>query len=77
MDSNEYRFLLDERRNGRCDLDVCPRGILHVLCGLGMSFSWKETGFHELTDSWSLAELASAAPTAGGQYRACADYPTI
>lgn len=34
---DEHSFLFDERRNGRCHIDVRHRGLLHVLCGFGQS----------------------------------------
>ena len=73
---DEHSLLFDERRNSRGHMDVRNRGFLHVLCSLGQWFDEKYHAYVQLTDQQSMAELASIAPTAGGQYRTCVDCPT-
>jgi hypothetical protein len=42
MGFDDHSILFGERRNGRRDFNVCHRGLLHVLCGLGQSIGEKK-----------------------------------
>jgi hypothetical protein len=43
MGFDDHSILSGEWRNGRRNSNVCYRGILHVLCGLGQSLGEKKS----------------------------------